>query len=102
MSAEQARKARLTRAQKRRLDAMTDADITAAAKADPDNPPLSERDFTLMAQARGVGRPAMPASERRQSITLRLPREVIAHFRAGGPGWQTRMGEVLARASRRK
>lgn len=34
----------------------------------------------------------------RQLISLRLPAEVIARWRATGPGWQTRMAERLARA----
>lgn len=31
----------------------------------------------------------------KQQVTLRLPRNVIEHFKAGGAGWQTRIGEVL-------
>jgi uncharacterized protein (DUF4415 family) len=42
------------------------------------------------------GRPPL-GDEPRQQVTLRLPREVIAWFKAGGPGWQTRIGEVLSR-----
>lgn len=38
-----------------------------------------------------------PIAERRQEVTLRLPPEVIAHFKAGGEGWQARIGEVLER-----
>jgi len=34
----------------------------------------------------------------RQLISLRLPAEVVARWRATGPGWQTRMAERLARA----
>ena len=34
----------------------------------------------------------------RQLISLRLPVEVVARWRATGPGWQTRMVERLARA----
>lgn len=42
------------------------------------------------------GRP--PAGDQpKQQVTLRLPREVIDHFKAGGAGWQTRIGEVLKR-----
>lgn len=41
------------------------------------------------------GRP--PAEVRKVSTTLRLSPEVIEHFRAGGPGWQTRIDEVLKR-----
>ena len=34
----------------------------------------------------------------RQLISLRLPAEVVARWRATGPGWQSRMAERLARA----
>ena len=47
------------------------------------------------------GRPPAGA-EPKQQVTLRLPREVIAHFKAGGAGWQTRIGEVLLRHVGRK
>jgi BrnA antitoxin of type II toxin-antitoxin system len=33
----------------------------------------------------------------KQQVTLRLPRHVLDHFKAGGPGWQTRIGEALER-----
>ena len=33
----------------------------------------------------------------RQLISLRLPTEVVARWRATGPGWQTRMAERLAK-----
>ncbi|HEY0149013.1 MAG TPA: BrnA antitoxin family protein [Allosphingosinicella sp.] len=42
------------------------------------------------------GRPTVGDAPKQQ-VTLRLPPEVIAHFRAGGAGWQTRIGEVLQR-----
>jgi len=42
------------------------------------------------------GRP--PIGDRpKQQVTLRLPAEVIEHFKAGGAGWQTRIGDVLKR-----
>ena len=41
------------------------------------------------------GRPAMDPSERKQQIALRVDREVVAWYRAQGPGWQTRMNRVL-------
>ena len=40
------------------------------------------------------GRPRL--AQPRQQITLRLPPEVIARWRATGPGWQTRMAARLA------
>jgi uncharacterized protein (DUF4415 family) len=42
------------------------------------------------------GRPK--SASPRQLISLRLPVDVIAKWRATGPGWQTRMAERLARA----
>ena len=42
-----------------------------------------------------AGRPPIGDAPKQQ-VTLRLPREVIAYFKAGGPGWQTRVSEVLA------
>ena len=34
----------------------------------------------------------------RQLLSLRLPPKVIASWRATGPGWQTRMAEVLEKS----
>ena len=42
------------------------------------------------------GRPR--SANPRQLISLRLPAEVIARWKATGPGWQTRMAERLAKA----
>jgi len=43
------------------------------------------------------GRPRL--ANPKQLLSLRLPPEVIACWRASGPGWQTRMAEVLEKAS---
>ena len=43
------------------------------------------------------GRPRSAAP--RQLISLRLPADVIARWRATGPGWQTRMAERLGRVN---
>ena len=40
-----------------------------------------------------AGRPK--SVNRKEMISLRLPPEVIARWRATGPGWQTRMGKRL-------
>lgn len=42
------------------------------------------------------GRPPIGEASKQQ-VTLRLPRSVIEHFKAGGAGWQTRISEVLER-----
>ena len=39
------------------------------------------------------GRPKLPNT--RKLVSLRLPEEVIAKWRATGPGWQTRMAKRL-------
>jgi uncharacterized protein (DUF4415 family) len=46
------------------------------------------------------GRPAGPVAKR--PVTIRLDTDVIAHFQAGGRGWQTRINETLRRAARLK
>ena len=43
------------------------------------------------------GRPKAP--ETKVSTTLRLDPEVIAHFKAEGPGWQSRINEALRKAA---
>jgi uncharacterized protein (DUF4415 family) len=89
----QVRKARFTRKELARLDAMTDAQITAAAKADPDNPPITAAEFARM---RRPGRPPLPPQERKESVTIRIDPAVINYFRSSGRGWQTRIGAVLS------
>ena len=58
-------------------------------------PELTDEMLARAVVKRG-GRPR--AVNPRQLISLRLPAEVIARWRATGPGWQTRMAERLARA----
>jgi uncharacterized protein (DUF4415 family) len=43
------------------------------------------------------GRPKL--QHPRRLLSLRLPPEVIANWRATGPGWQTRMAEVLEKST---
>ena len=43
-----------------------------------------------------AGRPK--SANPKQLISLRLPPDVIARWKATGPGWQTRMAERLAKA----
>ena len=45
---------KLTEAQRRRLDAMTETEIAAAAESDPDNPPLTRDELDRMVDARFV------------------------------------------------
>lgn len=36
-----------------------------------------------------------PTGSDKESTTIRIDRDVLAAFRAGGPGWQTRMNAAL-------
>ena len=42
------------------------------------------------------GRP--PLERPKEAVKLRLSADVLDHFRAGGPGWQTRINATLERA----
>ena len=46
------------------------------------------------------GRP--PSAASKLAIKLRLDPDVIEHFRATGPGWQTRINATLRRAAKLK
>lgn len=59
---------------------------------------LPELTDELLARA-VVNKGGRPKSESpRQLISLRLPADVVARWRATGPGWQTRMAERLSSA----
>ena len=76
--------------------------------------PLTDRDgevreLTREDFAKGIPFSALPASlqaklrkprgpqiaPKKDRITIRLSHEVVAHFRATGPGWQGRMDQAL-------
>jgi uncharacterized protein (DUF4415 family) len=65
---------------------MTDAEIEANARSDPDNPP------TTAAFWKGA---KIVWPEAKQLTSLRLDPEVLAWFKAQGKGYQTRMNAVL-------
>lgn len=77
---------------------------------DPDNPEWTEETFARARRdehllppevraliKRSPGRPVGTTRSDRKLVSLRLPQTVIDHFKAGGPGWQTRAVEVLER-----
>lgn len=84
-----------------------DAQLTAAALADPDNPPLDDEFFKRARPATQVA-PAIVRRFRGQRgpqkeptkklVSLRLDPDVLEHFRATGPGWQARVNEELRKA----
>jgi len=46
---------------------------------------------------RPVGRPRQEKTKVR--VTMRIDPDVLEHFKAQGPGWQTRMGKILEEAA---
>ena len=71
----------------KRLDAMTDAQVTAAAEADPDAKPMTDDEWAMAALT-------MPP---KVSVGMRLDADVLAWFKKHGTGYQTRINAVLRR-----
>lgn len=74
---------------------------------DPDDAPELTREFFRTADVyegkKLVRRGRPPAGDRpKEAVKLRLSPDVLDHFRAGGPGWQTRINVTLERAVSRE
>jgi uncharacterized protein (DUF4415 family) len=73
---------------------------------DPDDAPVLTQDHFRRADVyegeklvrRGRPRSANP----KEAVKLRLSPDVLAHFRSGGPGWQTRINATLEKAVARE
>ena len=71
---------------------------------DPDDAPELTEEFFKNAEIwegntfirRGRGRP--PTGNAKELVSVRLDQEVLAKLRANGPGWQTQVNEILAKA----
>ena len=84
-----------------------EAAVEAGMAADPDTRELTKEDFSRMRPAaevaphiveawrRSHGKQEAPAKEQ---TTIRLDADLIAHFRASGPDWQTRINDTLRQA----
>lgn len=95
---------------KRKARARSDTEearIQAGIAADPDNPEWTAQDFrrakpfaqafpALAESRRGRGPQKEPS---KVAVSLRLTRKVVEHFKADGPGWQTRIDEALKKAA---
>src|ERR1039457_1757610 len=91
---------------KKSAGAKTSMAKTSMAKAwtDPDDAPeLTAEYFARADLYRGntlVQRGRPKAENPKQAIKLRLDPDVIAHFRRGGDGWQTRINAALRKVAR--
>ncbi len=71
-----------------RVRAMTEEEIDRGAESDPDNPPWTEEELAN-------ARLSLPSSEAKVPLSIRLDPEVVAYFKAGGRGYQSRINAVL-------
>src|SRR3972149_7074235 len=69
-----------------RVDATTKKEIEAQIAEDPDD---------WMTDANAVVMRGIPPRSTKERVNIRLDGEVLDFFRAGGPGYQTRINEVL-------
>lgn len=84
-----------------------DAAIRAGIAADPDTRELATGETAGMRPATEVlphvveryrrtrGKQRTPT---KKHVSIRLDADLVAHFREGGPGWQTRLNDALRRA----
>lgn len=71
------------------------AELAAQAKTIFEIPEMA--DFAEF--IRKGGRPLLPGERKKRRVTLMLDPDVIAHFKAGGRGWTTRMNAALRKAA---
>lgn len=75
-----------------------------------DNPEWTDADFArarpsseVLPAAAAVtlvrNKAGRPAGSNKEQVSLRLDKDVIERFRAGGPGWQTRINEALRKVA---
>ena len=63
-----------------------------------DAPDLSTPEWQVKFAQAQVKRGRPKAETPKVSTTIRLDADIVEHFRAGGPGWQSRLNDALRRA----
>jgi hypothetical protein len=78
--------------------------ITASKWIDPDEAPHLDREWFERGEIREgdrIIRPGRPKTETpKEAVNIRLDADLVAHYRATGPGWQSRINEALRRAAK--
>ena len=102
---------------KRSLPEISDAEeaaIQAGIARDADNRELTDEQLKSLRPAKEVipralyeglvkrarGRPRLDEAGKKAIVKLRVDPDVLQAFKADGPGWQTRMNDVLKKAVR--
>ena len=82
-----------------KLDATSDEEIARQIAEDPDTAPeLTDAWFDkaeLRVGDKVIRRGRPPLDTPKKLVSLRLDQDVIDRFRAGGPGWQSRINAAL-------
>lgn len=91
-------------------ETLTEDEIQRMIASDPDAPEATDAQLSR-AKPFGEAFPALAENMRKNvggrpksenpkvAVSLRLDKEIIARFKAGGPGWQTRMNKALREAA---
>ena len=82
-----------------RAEARAGTPVAFDPKSDPYDPndPKAVTAFWRSATVRRPGQRGPQKAPTKKQVTLRLDGEVLAHFRNGGRGWQTRLNDTLKR-----
>ncbi len=89
---------------------LTEEQIQRMIASDPDAPEATDEQlsrakpfdqvFPALADAMRKNVGGRPKSENpKVAVSLRLDQEIVARFKASGPGWQTRMNDALRDAA---
>jgi uncharacterized protein (DUF4415 family) len=78
-----------------RVEGMSPEEIERTALADLDNPPATEEELA-------AGELVFPTDRRKVPTYIRFDPEILEFFRSEGPGYQTRINDVLLRYVRGK
>ena len=68
--------------------------------APPDSRTLAEKAFKTLTTKPAdlpVEKPAIPSGK--ETVSLRIDRDVLEFFQSGGPGWQDRLNAALRKAA---
>ena len=73
---------------------------TASVWIDPDEvPDLTSPEWSAVIEAASVQRGRPKAAVTKVTTTIRLDPDVLAKFKSGGRGWQSRINEALRHAA---
>ncbi len=74
--------------------------INKGIEKDPDTMVMSDDQFAAATKPRRGRPPGSVAEVRKEQVTMRLDPDVLDALRATGPGWQSRVNEILREAVR--